>query len=133
MNQLRRKTRPLLHLLLLAFTVMSIYVPASQAALITTKQILNQQELQETRSELQQLLNRDSVKQQLAVMGVDSVDIKLRVEHMSDQEIAIMADKMDQLPAGQGIVGTAVFLFLVLLLTDILGYTDIFPFVKAQN
>jgi hypothetical protein len=66
-------------------------------------------------------------------MGVDSKDIQARVDNMTDREVAIMADKMDQLPAGQGIVGTVVFIFLVLLITDILGYTDVFPFVKHHQ
>lgn len=133
MNQLRRMARPLLPLLLLGFSVMSIYAPASQAALISTHQILDQQQLQDTRNKLQGLLNRDSVKQQLSAMGVDSKDIQARVDHMTDQEVAVMSEKMDQLPAGQGIVGTVVFVFLVLLITDILGYTDVFPFVKHHN
>ena len=133
MNQLRRMARPLLPLLLLGFSVMSIYAPASQAALISTQQILDQQQLQDTRSKLQQMLDRDSVKQQLSAMGVDSKDIQARIDHMTDQEVSVMAEKMDQLPAGQGIVGTVVFIFLVLLITDILGYTDVFPFVKHHN
>ena len=133
MNQLRRMGRPLLPLLLFGFSVMSIYAPVSQAALITTQQILDQQQLQDTRSKLQQMFDRDSVKQQLSSMGVDSRDIQARIDHMTDQEVAVLAEKMDQLPAGQGIVGTVVFIFLVLLITDILGYTDIFPFVKHHN
>lgn len=133
MNQFRRMTRPLLPLMLLGFSVMSIYAPASQAAMISTHQILDQQQIQDTRSKLQQLLDRDSVKQQLSAMGVDSSDIQARVDHMTDDEVAIMAEKMDQLPAGQGIVGTVVFIFLVLLITDILGYTNVFPFVKHHN
>ena len=133
MNQLRRMARPLLPLFLLGFSVMSIYAPASQAALISTHQILDQQQIQDTRGKLQQYLDRDSVKQQLSTMGVDSKDIQARVDHMTDDEVAIMAEKMDQLPAGQGIVGTVVFIFLVLLITDILGYTDVFSFVKHHN
>jgi hypothetical protein len=133
MNQFRRMTRPLLPLMLLGFSVMSIYAPASQAAMISTHQILDQQQIQDTRSKLQQLLDRDSVKQQLSAMGVDSSDIQARVDHMTDDEVAIMAEKMDQLPAGQGIVGTVVFIFLILLITDILGYTNVFPFVKHHN
>jgi len=133
MNQLRRMARPLLPLLLLGFSVMTIYTPASQAALISTHQILDQQQLQDTRNKLQEMLDRDSVKQQLSALGVDSKEIQARVDHMTDDEVAMMAEKMDQLPAGQGIVGTIVFIFLVLLITDILGYTDIFPFVKHHN
>jgi hypothetical protein len=48
-----------------------------------------------------------------------------------------IADKMDQLPAGGStfgvIIGAAVIIFIVLLITDILGYTDIFTFVKHPS
>jgi len=48
-----------------------------------------------------------------------------------------MADKMDRLPSGGdglgAIVGAALIIFLVLLLTDIMGYTDVFPFVKHSS
>lgn len=136
MNQLRKIGRPLLHLLLITFSAMSIYVPASQAAIIGTDQALNytinQQQLSDTRSQLKQMLAQDSVKQQLATLGVDDRDIQSRVDNMSDQELLVMADKMEQLPTGQGIVGLAVFLFLVFLITDILGYTDVFPFVNKH-
>jgi len=41
---------------------------------------------------------------------------------------------MDQLPAGGDAIGTilgaALVIFIVLVITDILGFTDIFPFVK---
>jgi hypothetical protein len=41
---------------------------------------------------------------------------------------------LDQLPAGSGalevVLIVALIVFLTLLVTDIMGYTDIFPFVK---
>jgi len=133
MNRLRKIARPLLHLLLATFTAMSIYAPVSQAAIIGTEQALNQQQQNEVRAHLKQRLNQDDIKQQLAQLGVDNDEIQSRIDNMTSQELAVMADKMEQLPAGQGVVGTLVFLFLVFLVTDILGYTDIFPFVKKHH
>jgi hypothetical protein len=133
MHRLRQLARPLLHLLLISFTTVSIYAPASQAAIIGTDQAISQTQLHNTRSQLQQLLDQDKVIHQLATLGVDSHDLQSRVEHMSDQELAIMADKMDELPAGQGLESLLVLVFLVLLLTDILGYTDVFPFVNKHH
>jgi hypothetical protein len=43
---------------------------------------------------------------------------------------------MDQLPAGGDavgvLIGASLFVFIVLLITDILGFTDVFPFVKSR-
>jgi len=65
-------------------------------------------------------------------MGVDPAVAIARVDRLSEQEVATAAERMQQLPAGGdgGIVGAIVLIFLVLLLTDILGVTNVFPFVK---
>ena len=137
MNRFRKLARPLIHVFLVAFSAMSIYVPFTQAAVIGTEQALNQQlnqqQRDDTRHQFNQLLERQNVTEQLAMLGVDKDELQARVDNMSDQELAIMADRMDQLPAGQGVVGLLVFFFLVFLVTDILGYTDIFPFVKKHH
>ncbi len=67
-------------------------------------------------------------------LGVDPAEATARVAGLSDAEIRKIAGRIDQLSAGQGVVGTiigaALVVFLVLLVTDILGLTDIFPFVR---
>jgi hypothetical protein len=59
------------------------------------------------------------------------------VASLSPAELTQMANSMDQLPAGSGgvgaVVGAAVFVFVVLLITDLLGLTHVFPFVNAQR
>jgi hypothetical protein len=65
------------------------------------------------------------------------MEAKARVDSLSDSEVIEVADKIEQLPAGGGAFGAvivaSVIVFLVLLITDILGYTDVFPFVKSQK
>ena len=39
--------------------------------------------------------------------------------------------QIDSAPAGAGIIETAVFVFLVLLVTDILGFTKVFSFTRS--
>jgi hypothetical protein len=56
---------------------------------------------------------------------------------LSDSEAIAIADQIEQLPAGGSaigvIIGAALIIFLVLLVTDILGYTDVFPFVNKHK
>jgi hypothetical protein len=40
---------------------------------------------------------------------------------------------MDALPAGGDALGVALIVFLVLLFTDIMGYTKIFPFTRSSR
>ena len=80
------------------------------------------------------LLERADVRAELQSLGVRAEDVSARVAALSDAEIAQVADQIDQLPAGgMSILGAAVLVFLVLLFTDIMGWTKIFPFTKSVN
>jgi len=87
------------------------------------------------RARISAALERDGVREQLAVRGVSLEQAKARVAALSDAEAAELAGAVDALPAGGvDVLGVVLVVFLVLLLTDILGYTKIFPFTKpARN
>jgi len=66
-------------------------------------------------------------------MGVDPVAAKARVNQLNDDELAVLLENIDSLPAGGDIGGLLVTVFIVLVITDLLGATDVFPFVKNIN
>ena len=104
-------------------------LPAS-AGIIATDQVATSAE----RDRVKALLDRAEVRERLQALGVDRAAARTRVDALSDQEIATLAGEMDRLPAGGGDVLTvALIVFLVLLLTDILGYTKIFPFTRPAQ
>ncbi|WP_197703283.1 PA2779 family protein [Sulfurifustis variabilis] len=130
MDTLRRLSRPLSHLVVLGLLALSVHVPAAQAAIVTTDAIVSAQQADEDRARVKGLLDREDVKRRLAAAGVNPTDVAARVDALSDTEVHALAGKMDELPAGGDALGVLVFVFVVLLITDILGFTDIFPFVK---
>jgi hypothetical protein len=130
MTTFRRFIKPITHVALLGFLALSLHVPVAQATLIGTDTVVSAGQAHAARDRVNAALTRTDLKQQLAAQGVSAEQVQARVEGMTDQEVVALADKMDQLPAGGDVVGAAVLIFLVLLITDILGYTDIFPFVK---
>jgi hypothetical protein len=81
------------------------------------------------RTRISSLLDRAEVQAQLATYGVSAADVHARVAAMTEEEVARLAANIDNEPAG-GIIGAIVLVFLVLLVTDILGYTKIFPFTR---
>jgi len=89
---------------------------------------------QEARDHVNSILAREDVKTALIAQGINPLEAKERVDALSNAEIINLADQMDQLPAGGSTLETvlivALIVFLVLLFTDLMGYTDIFPFVK---
>jgi hypothetical protein len=116
--------------LLASFAALTCYVPMTQAAMIATEQTLHAMQPGADRAHVEALLARADVAEQLQAAGVDPQQLQSRLSSLTDEEIAAINGQLDELPAGGDILGTAVFVFLVLLATDILGFTDIFPFVK---
>ena len=71
----------------------------------------------------------------LEQMDVDPKTIEDRVAAMTDEEASKFAHEIDTLPAGSdalgSLVGAAVFIFVLLLITDILGLTKVFNFTRS--
>jgi ElaB/YqjD/DUF883 family membrane-anchored ribosome-binding protein len=120
-------------LLVFCFTI--IQVPALQAAMLGTDSVLPSK-AEATRSQLQELLQREDVEQSLKEHEIDVQEARDRVMALSHAELEQIQGKLDTLPAGEGavgaIVGGAVFVFVVLLITDILGFTNVFTFVRSR-
>jgi hypothetical protein len=78
------------------------------------------------------ILERQDLQGRLEEYGVSRADAERRVAAMTDQEVLQLAEQIQSAPAGGdiGVLGVALIVFLVLLATDILGYTKIFPFTK---
>ena len=134
MKIFRSLTKPVSHLVVLSLLALNLYLPAAHAGMIGTEAVINAAQTQQYRERLQNALNRDDVKAQLLARGVDPAQVQARVNNLTDEEVQTLATNMDQLPAGgDSLLGVLVFVFIVLLITDILGFTNIFPFVKHSR
>lgn len=111
----------------------------AQAALIGTDAVAAAQAPatrsgSESRALLSQALDRADVVQALQDRGVDPAEARARVAALSDEQAQWMASQIDQAPAaGSDILGVLVFLFVLLLITDILGLTKVFPFTRSAR
>ena len=76
-------------------------------------------------------LSRDEVRKSIEAQGVNPQDAIKRVQAMSDEEVRQLAGRIDELPAGGNIIGVLFTVFIVLLVTDILGLTKVFPFTRS--
>ncbi|GAB6908194.1 hypothetical protein JCM12296A_40330 [Desulfosarcina cetonica] len=136
MKKVRTLARPVS--LFLAIFMMVIFTPYQQvmARMISAETILDAGRVAESRAAVHAVLAREDVRQALVSQGIDVQEASARIDSLSDAEIIALADRMDQLPAAGSAVGAivtaTVVVFIVLLITDILGYTDVFPFVKKH-
>jgi hypothetical protein len=104
---------------------------SAHAGMIGTEQVQAAAAAQQYRNTVSAALNRPEVLSQLEQMGVSKADAQARVAALSDEEAAQLAGKIDSLPAGGDIVGALLLIFFVLLVTDILGLTKVYPFTRS--
>ena len=128
MHYWHRPTAILLSLLL----ALTPLIPA-QAAMIGNEQIINQHSQGQTRDSLQQLLDQQSARQQLQSLGVSPDQIKSRIDSLTDSELARINRHVDTLDAGGSVLGILLVIFIVFVITDVIGATDIFPFIHPVN
>ena len=104
-----------------------IPLPAS-AGIVTT----NQMQASAERDKVKNFLDRAEVRSQMQALGVDANAARARVDALTDDEAQNLASRIDQLPAGgDGILGILFAIFIILLITDILGLTKVFPFTRS--
>lgn len=121
------------HFLLTAFVVVGLQQNA-QAAMVSTAQLASANAGEQARTRLATVLQRADVQAGLEHNGIDAADAQARVAALSDDEAAALAQQVDALPAGgDGLIGALVFIFVVLLVTDILGLTKVFPFTRSAH
>lgn len=116
--------------LFLSFTFVLLSISPAHAAMVSNSQVIHADQQQNDKAALLQALMRADVQAQLSDMGVDAADITNRINQMTPGELSQLNQKMAELPAGGDALGLIVLIFLVFIITDMLGATDVFPFVN---
>jgi hypothetical protein len=116
--------------LIVSVAGMGLPLPA-QAGMLPTETVV----ASDVKEQIVGFLERTDVRAQLESLGVNPADAKARVAALTDAEAAQLAAKIDNLPAGAdaagSLIGALLLIFIVLLITDILGLTKIFPFTRS--
>ena len=100
---------------------------AAPAGMVSTQQLAQESRLDQQRVQVSEFLGRADVQTQLEARGVDVADAKARIAGLSAAELATLSAQIDELPAGEGVLETVLFLLVIFMLLDIAGVTDIFP------
>ena len=134
MYSLIQKRKAIAILVIVSFSVFCIISAPARARMINTDEIFKQSQYDLSRRSINTFLDRSEVQNYLVAWGVSPEEAKARIDSLTDEEIENIASRINRLPAGGDglgtIVGAALLIFIILLITDILGYTDVFSFVK---
>ena len=114
---------------------LSGFAQAAQSTLVTTEQVAASQGVTSPtaqRDHVNSVLERTDVAAGLQERGVSLDQARARVAALTDDEVAQVAYTLDTAPAGAAdAIGVILTIFIVLLITDILGFTKIFPFTRS--
>ncbi len=137
MKMVRKTLKPMSICLAVIMFLMVAPVHSVLAAMIGTETVIDATRGQEARDMIHTLLAREDVQAALHEHGIDALEAKARIDSLSDDEVIRIADQIDQLPEGAGAAGFLIVvilvLFLVLVILDLTGVADIFPFIKSQR
>ncbi len=111
---------------------------SARAALVSTEDALSERAgAAAARERVQAFLARADVERELARFGVDPEQARARVALLSDDEVSRIAGKVDALPAGGNtfiaFVTIVAIVFILLIIFDAMGITDIFPWVNKPH
>jgi hypothetical protein len=123
--------------LIFSFLLLDFTVQKAKAEMIDTGTVIGMAQQENARARVMSFLDRQDVQQAMEQQGVAAEEAKQRVAALSDAELGQIAQAMDQLPAGGdafgAIIGAALLIFIVLLITDIAGLTHVFSFVNHRR
>ena len=110
----------------------TLFTQASWAQMASTEALFEHSVKVSPKEKVIQFTAREDVAKILGQMDVDPKMIEERVASMTDDEVWEIAYQIDTLPAGgSSIIGAVVFVFVLLLVTDILGFTKVFNFTRT--
>jgi hypothetical protein len=127
MNAFKR----LVSTLLIASITMFGWPLSAHAGIVSTDDVISAETATLNRDYVASFLLRADVSKVLQEQGISSDSALERVTAMTDSEVALLAGRIDKAPVGGDILGLIFTVFLVLLVTDILGLTKVFPFTRS--
>lgn len=133
----RRFMKSISFFLIFSFLLLDFTVQKAKAEMIDTATIVTMAKQENDRARVMAFLDRQDVQLAMEQQGVVADEARQRVAALSDSEIMQIARAMDQLPAGGDgigvVIGAAVLIFVILLITDIAGLTHVFSFVNHRR
>ncbi len=112
---------------LISISLINLGTPAiANAAIIGTQTVIEAGQRDAHIATIQAGLDRADVRQQFASLGVDASVVEARLATLTDAEVATLADRMEQMPAGGDLLAVIGIVFLILLILELVGVIDIF-------
>jgi len=99
------------------------------AGVFSSDQVIANQQHQYNKQQVLSFVDNAEVQNKLIELGVSPDEAKQRIANMTNQELEALNNEINDMPAG-GIVGTIVTVLVVVAILDLMGITDVYPFIR---
>lgn len=134
-NKPRIKGQNSMHKLIktcIASSLVVLSLGQATAGVYTSEQAITSQQYHYNKQQVLALVDSADVQAKLTHLGVSPEEAKLRVDNMTNDELLAFNHQINEMPAG-GIVGTIVTVLVVVAVLDLMGLTDVYPFIRPIN
>ena len=101
----------------------------ASAAVFSSEQVIANQQFNFNKQQVLSYVDSAEVQNKLIELGVSPADAKQRIANMTHAELNALNTQMNEMPAG-GIIGVVVTVLVVVVVTDLMGFTDVYPFIN---
>ena len=101
----------------------------ASAAVFSSEQVIAKQQFNFNKQQVLSFVDSAEVQNKLIELGVSPADAKQRIANMTAEELNALNTQMNDMPAG-GVVGAIVTVLAIIALLDLLGVTDVYPFIN---
>ncbi len=134
MQAILRHAKSLTYVLVIAMLSLSLPHQPARAAMVATESVIasatDPQAEQSDRERVRAFLQREEVRAQIRAYGLSPEETVARVDSLKDREIALIAGKLDQLPAGGAADGLSTFIALAILGAVVVVFVIIWGIIK---
>jgi hypothetical protein len=123
--QIEKFQRACVALVSVSVLALGMQTPAV-AGIVGTSEAVSAARQETPLSTVQAAIARDDVRAKLADLGVNAAELDSRLAALSPAELSMLADKLDQAPAGGDALAVIGIVFVVLLILELTGVIDIF-------
>ena len=102
------------------------FAQVAPAGMIGTAHLVNEESRVASLSRIEVLLAREDVGRQLEAFGVEREMVLERLQGLSSAELLEFEGRLDEQVAGGDVVAIVGVVFIVLLILELVGVTDIF-------
>jgi len=137
MNFIEKTLRPTSIFLAILFLLAPAYYQAVSAAMIGTETMLTPDRNQITRDYLHDLMSREDAKKMLEARGINPPEAKARIDSLSDDELKMISQKINDLPTGGDATGfiliVGAVIIIVIILVEYFSEVKMFPKLHSDE